>query len=192
MTMELDFIHTLETKVREQLSAQRVGYLLGAGSSYLDGTGYPLAIELWDRIKDCITDIHKRNEIQAKLDEGANGIEHALDLLDDGGPVEGPHRHLVTAAIAELFQPLVPSLDHHAEFVQRLDQRPDPSVKVFNLNYDPLIERAAEHARVRLSAVLWAMSTPSLNLLCSKSGSVVSEGRTAAGSSRKLPSRFSC
>ena len=93
MTMELDFIHALEAKVREQLSAQRVGYLLGAGSSYLDGTGYPLALELWDRIKDCITDIHKRNEIQAKLDEGANGIEHALDLLDDGGPVEGPHRH---------------------------------------------------------------------------------------------------
>ena len=151
MTAELDFIHALETKVKEQLSAQRVGYLLGAGSSYLDGTGYPLAIELWDRIKDCITDTHRRNEIQAKLDEGANGIEHALDLLDDGGPVEGPHRHLVAAAIAELFMPLVPSLDHHVEFVKRLAQRPDPSVKVFNLNYDPLIERAAERAQARLS-----------------------------------------
>ncbi len=151
MTMELDFIHALEAKVREQLSAQRVGYLLGAGSSYLDGTGYPLALELWDRIKDCITDTDRRDEIQAKLDDGANGIEHALDLLDDGGPVEGPHRHVVTAAIAELFRPLIPSLDYHAEFVQRLAQRPDPSVKVFNLNYDPLIERAAEHACVRLS-----------------------------------------
>jgi hypothetical protein len=151
MTVELDFIHALETKVREQLNSQRVGYLLGAGSSYLDGTGYPLALELWDRIKDCITDTHRRNEIQAKLDEGANGIEHALDLLDDGGPVEGPHRHLVAAAIAELFRPLVPSLDHHVEFVRRLARRPDPSVKVFNLNYDPLIERAAEQARVRLS-----------------------------------------
>ena len=42
--MELDFIHALETKVREQLGAQRVGYLLGAGSSYLDGRtpGRPL------------------------------------------------------------------------------------------------------------------------------------------------------
>ncbi len=101
MTVEPDFIHALETKVREQLSAQRVGYLLGAGSSYLDGTGYPLALEFWDRIKDCITDTGRRNEIQAKLDEGANGIEHALDLLDDGGPVEGPHRHLVAAAAAD-------------------------------------------------------------------------------------------
>ena len=141
----------METKVREQLSAQRVGYLLGAGSSYLNGTGYPLADELWDRIKDCITDTERRSEIQAKLDEGAHGIEQALDLLDDGGLHEGPHRHLVAAAIAELFRPLDPSLDHHVEFVRRLAQRPDPSVKVFNLNYDPLIERAAEQARVRLS-----------------------------------------
>jgi len=151
MTVELEFIHALETKVREQLHAQRVGYLLGAGSSYLDGTGYPLALDLWDRIKDGIADPEKRDEIQAKLDKGANGIEQALDLLDDGGPVEGPHRHMVTAATAELFRPLVPSLNHHVEFVRRLAQRSDPSVKVFNLNYDPLIERAAEQARVRLS-----------------------------------------
>lgn len=149
--MELDFIPALEKKVAEQLSAQRVGYLLGAGSSYLDGTGYPLALDLWDKIKDRITDTDRRDEIQAKLDEGADGIERALDLLDDGGPVEGPHRHLVTAAIAELFQPLLPSLEHHVEFMRRLDRRADPSVKVFNLNYDPLIERAAEHAHVRLS-----------------------------------------
>jgi hypothetical protein len=151
MTVELDFISALEAKVKEQLRSQRVGYLLGAGSSYLDGTGYPLAFELWDKIKDCITDTERRNEIQAKLDKGANGIEHALDLLDDGGPVEGPHRHLVTAAIAELFRPLAPPLDHHVEFVRRLAQRPDPSIKVFNLNYDPLIERAAEQSHVRIS-----------------------------------------
>ena len=150
MTVELDFTRALETKVTEQLRAQRVGYLLGAGSSYLDGTGYPLAVDLWDRIKDCITDTERRIEIQNKLDAGANGIEHALDLLDDGAAVGGPHRHLVTAAIAELFRPMVPSLDHHVGFVQRLAQRPDPSVKVFNLNFDPLIERAAERARVRL------------------------------------------
>jgi hypothetical protein len=151
MTAEMDFKDALETKVREQLHAQRVGYLLGAGSSYLDGTSYPLALELWNRIKDCITDTERRSEIQAKLDEGANGIEHALDLLDDGGPVEGPHRHLVTAATAELFRPLAPALDHHVEFVRRLAQRQDPLLKVFNLNYDPLIERAAEQAHVRLS-----------------------------------------
>jgi hypothetical protein len=145
-----DFIERLENKIAEQLRAQRVGYLLGAGSSYLNGVGYPLAFELWDKIKNRVTDFTKRDEIQAKLDAGANGIEHALDLLDNGLPQEGPHRHLVTAAIAELFEPLTPSLNVHTEFVRRLSQRSDPVVKVFSLNYDPLIERAAEKARVRL------------------------------------------
>jgi len=37
----------LEQAVRQQLQSQRVGYLLGAGSSYLDGGGYPLTSELW-------------------------------------------------------------------------------------------------------------------------------------------------
>jgi hypothetical protein len=151
MTVELNFIHALESKVKEQLRAQRVGYLLGAGSSYVDGNGYPLSFELWDRIKDRITDTERRDEIQAKLDDGATNLEYALDLLDEGDVVEGPHRHLVTAAIAELFQRMDPSLDHHVEFVQRLALRSDPSVKVFNLNYDPLIERAAELAHIRLN-----------------------------------------
>jgi len=145
------FISRVEAKVAEQLPLQRVGYLLGAGSSYLDGGGYPLAYQLWDVIKDLITDSIKRDEIQAKIDlPGTKGIEHALDLLDDGGPVEGEHRHLVAAAIAEYFGSLTPPLDHHAAFVKRLAGRSEPHVKVFNLNYDPLIERAAEHERVRL------------------------------------------
>jgi hypothetical protein len=146
-----DFISGLEAKVAEQLRAQRVGYLLGAGSSYLDNAGYPLASELWDLIKDRITDVQKRTEIQAKLDGGAAGIEQALDLLDDGGAMDTPYRHLVTAAIADVFLPKVPSLDQHMEFVRRLSQRADPCVKVFNLNYDPLVERAAEAANVRVA-----------------------------------------
>jgi hypothetical protein len=146
-----NFISNLEAKVAEQLKAQRVGYLLGAGSSYLDNAGYPLASELWDLIKDRIVDEHKRAEIQAKLDGGATGIEHALDLLDDGGATDTPYRHLVTAAIAELFLPMSPSLDVHAEFARRLSRRAEPCVKVFNLNYDPLFERAAETAKVRMT-----------------------------------------
>jgi hypothetical protein len=145
-----DFMDRLEAKVAEQLRGQRVGYLLGAGSSYLDGAGYPLASQMWDLIKDQITDTTKRDEIQAKLDTGARGLEHALDLLDSGQAVEGPHRHLVTAAIAELFEPLNPPLDLHVEFVTRLNHKAAPSTKVFSLNYDPLIERAAERAKVRL------------------------------------------
>jgi hypothetical protein len=150
MPPKSDFKKELETKVAQQLKSQRVGYLLGAGSSSLHGSGYPLAFELWDAIKDRITDTVKRDEIQAKLDAGAKGIEEALDLLDDGGPVEGPHRHLVAAAIADLFLPLTPPLDYHIEFVKRLAGRSEPHLKIFNLNYDPLIERSAERANVRL------------------------------------------
>lgn len=150
MTEISDFISKLEAKVAEQLRAQRVGYLLGAGSSYLDGDGYPLASQIWTRIKDQITDTTKRDEIQEKLDSGAQGIEHALDLLDSSQASEGLHRHLVTAAIAELFEPLNPPLDLHVSFVTRLNHKADPSIKIFSLNYDPLIERAAERAKVRL------------------------------------------
>ena len=151
MTTAPDFTTELEAKVAEQLKAQRVGYLLGAGSSHLNNTGYPLGFQLWDLIKDGITDTQKRADIQAKLDDGATGIEHALDLLDDGGAMDTPYRHLVTAAIADLFIPKNPDLDLHVEFVSRLSHRANPSVMVFNLNYDPLIERAAEAATVRLS-----------------------------------------
>ena len=151
MTNKSNFIKKLEAKVAEQLRSQRVAYLLGAGSSYLDNKGYPLSFELWDLIKNKITDNQKRNDIQTTLDGGAKGIEHALDLLDDGGANDTPYRHLVTTAIAELFLPKNPDLDLHIEFVRRLSHRPSASVKVFNLNYDPLVERAAEAAKVRLS-----------------------------------------
>jgi len=150
MTTDPDFTSALEAKVVEQLKAQRVGYLLGAGSSHLDNAGYPLAFDLWGLIKDGITDTQKRADIQAKIDGGATGLEKALDLLDDGGAIDTPYRHLATAAIADLFLPKNPALDLHVEFLGRLSQRADPSVKVFSLNYDPLIERAAERARVRL------------------------------------------
>lgn len=43
-----------------------------------------------------------------------------------------------------------PPLDLHGEFVRRIARHADPSVKVFSLNYDPLIERAAAHVRVRV------------------------------------------
>lgn len=146
-----DFRSSLEAKVTEQLNAQRVGYLLGAGSSYLDNAGYPLAFELWNLIKDRIPDPQTRDDIQAKLDGGAAGIEEALDLLDDGGTKDTPYRHLVTAAIADLFIQRNPNLDLHIEFVRRLSRRANPSTRIFSLNYDPLMERAAEAAKVRLA-----------------------------------------
>lgn len=150
MSTTSNFTAELEAKVTQQLKSQRVGYLLGAGSSYLNNNGYPLAFQLWDKIKDSIADTAKRKDIQDKLDSGAKGIEHALDLLDDGGANDTPYRHLVTNAIADLFMPMSPPLNLHGEFVRRISQRADPSVKVFSLNYDPLIERAAATVRVRL------------------------------------------
>lgn len=151
MRTALDFKSTLESKITEQLQSQRVGYLLGAGSSYLNGNGYPLSFELWDKIKHNLVDAAKRDQIQAKIDmPGTKGIEHALDLLDGGGPEEGEHRHLVGKGIADLFLLLFPPLDTHIEFVRRLAARSVPHVKIFSLNYDPLIERAAEHAKVRI------------------------------------------
>ena len=150
MVVTSDFTTDLEEKVAQQLKSQRVGYLLGAGSSYLNGDGYPLAFQLWDIIKNSIPDTGKRDDIQAKLDGGATGIEHALDLLDDGGVNDTPYRHLVTTALSELLIQKNPPLDLHCEFVRRIAQHANPHVKVFNLNYDPLIERAAAHVRVRV------------------------------------------
>ena len=139
-----NFINRMESYVATQLKSQRVGYLLARARPYLNGAGYPLAFELWDCIKDGIADAKRRGDIQAKLDGGAKGIEHALDLLDDGGAQDTPYRHLVTAAISDLFLPKTPPLQVHIEFVRRLGHRADPCIKVFSLNYDPLIERAAE------------------------------------------------
>ena len=65
--------------------------------------------------------------------------------------MDTPYRHLVTAAIAESLLPKKPALDLHVEFLRRLSHRANPSVKVFSLNYDPLVERAAEVAMVRVS-----------------------------------------
>ena len=110
-----DFIKRLEIKIKEQINSQLVGYLLGAGSSYLNSGGYPLAFEIWPLIKNRISDPTMRADIQAKLDDGANGLEHALDLLDNGGAKDTPYRHLVTAAISDDFLPRLPNLDYHFE-----------------------------------------------------------------------------
>lgn len=144
-----DILDRLDRKVKEQLQSVRVGFLLGAGSSYLDGAGYPLTPQLWPAIKEHVRE-PERTDIQAKLDEGADGIENALDLLDRGSIEEQPHRHLVAQAIAEHFRQLEAPLDHHRRFVSVLSQRNERHVSIFSLNYDPLIERAAESEHVRV------------------------------------------
>jgi hypothetical protein len=121
-----DLIIRLKLKVSEQLISQKVGFLLGAGSSYVDNHGFPLAFDIWDRSKHRISDKQKRNDSQLKLDSGARGIEHALDFLDDGGALDTPYRHLVTQAIVDLFLPIAPDLNYHIKFMNRLSQRSEP------------------------------------------------------------------
>ena len=144
-----DFQDKLEQKVRKQLSSQKIGYLLGAGSSYLNGTGYPLMTNLWDLIRTEIP-ANEQAEIQEKLDDGADGLEAVLDLLDDGGVNDTPHRHSVTHAIAEHFCRLNPDLNIHSDFLKRISRKRDEIIPLFNLNYDPLFERAAELSKIRL------------------------------------------
>jgi len=144
-----DFLNRLESKVRQQLASQRVGFLLGAGSSFLDGDGYPLATGLWDVIRAGIPAL-EQSDIQQKLDAGANGLENALDLLDNGGVSDTSHRHSVTKAISEHFATLTPSLDVHSGFLSRLSHRNELRVPIFSLNYDSFIERSAESKRIHL------------------------------------------
>ena len=149
MSSTSSFIDTLEKKVRQQFASQNVGYLLGAGASYLDGNGFPLSEQLWAHIAPKIQD-PERSEIQAKLDNGATGIENALDLLDDGSATEKPHRHLVIEAIAECFKEIAPPEDFHKKFVRRIATRNEISVPLFCLNYDCLIELASDSECVRV------------------------------------------
>lgn len=142
------FIQKLENDARQQIRNQNVGYLFGAGASYLDGKGYPLASELWERIRSEIPKI-ERLEIQAKLDsDGTEGLEHALDLLDPGGPEPTAHRDSVTNAIAELFSTIDPMIEVHNTFIRKVSRRKDYFIPIFTLNYDPLIEYAADHNRI--------------------------------------------
>lgn len=149
MSAESTFVRRLEQKARQQLSARRVGFLLGAGSSNLGGSGYPVASELWAAISTSLP-VTERNEIQSRIDSGANGLEHALDLLDRGGIEETAHRGLVTRAISDHFASLSPPLEAHKRFVANLSRRSEFFVPVFSLNYDPLVERASEASGVRL------------------------------------------
>ncbi len=91
MNRAASFLARLESKVEQQLGSQNVGYLLGAGASYLNNEGYPLAERLWGCIATKIPKT-ERNEIQAKFDEGVKGLEKALDLLDDGSVTEKPRQ----------------------------------------------------------------------------------------------------
>lgn len=145
-----DFILAIQQKIEEQLHSQRVGYLLGAGSSYLSGAGFPLMGSIWQEIENLIPGCAEKADIERLLVSGVPGLEQALDLIDDGGAQDTPHRHIVTDAIARLFNSRFPDLSLHVKFVRNVSTRGDPYVKIFTLNYDTLIEQASDIARIRL------------------------------------------
>ncbi|MGB0682804.1 MAG: SIR2 family protein [Magnetovibrionaceae bacterium] len=139
----------LRDVLKTQIKSQRAGFLIGAGSSFLGGEGYPLAFNLWRSIKEYVEE-GLRSDIQSKLDAEAIGIERALDLLDTGMHVEARHRYAVAEAVATHFATLAPDLTHHRAFVNLLASLSSRKVTIFSLNYDPLIERAAEQEHIRL------------------------------------------
>jgi len=150
VTFEKRFI----TKARQQVHSKSVGFLLGAGSSYLDGAGYPLAAQLWDVVKPALP-LNDQKTIQGQIDSGCPGLEEALDRLDEGAQGEVQLRHRVASAVAEKFRTLIPPLDHHRAFVRGLSSRRERRVAIFNLNYDPLIERAADEESLLLADGFW-------------------------------------
>ena len=147
--MTKTFEEKLKSKIRAQVNSARVGFLLGAGSSHLDGEGYPLAGELWDCISDKVSE-KKRNDIQDKLNQESIGLEAALDALEDEKRDSSSYRTEVISAIAKHFFAVDPPLGTHRRFLKSLVRHNKQQVHIFSLNYDPLIERAAELEKIRL------------------------------------------
>lgn len=138
------FKNRLYEKVLEQIRGKKVGFLLGAGASYLDGSGYPLAAGLWSSIKNRMR-VEDQRLIDAKIAGGCATLEQALDAIDQGRDDDFALRHRVTSIIAATFLDRKPPLDCHRKFVLRLSSRSEKRIPVFTLNYDPLVELAADH-----------------------------------------------
>jgi hypothetical protein len=71
-------------------------------------------------------------------------LEATLDLLDPGNGDDGGLRSRVKDAIGIAFSSLVPPLDEYRAFVRGLGRRTEAIVPVFTLNYDCLMECAAD------------------------------------------------
>jgi hypothetical protein len=143
------FKDRLFIKIRQHIKGKRVGFLLGAGSSFLDGNGYPLAAGLWPAIKTRMTD-EEQKLIEAQITAGSSTLEQALDAIDHGRDEDLDLRHRITSSIAAAFLSRKPPLDYHRQFVARLAKRRERRIPVFTLNYDTLVELAADREEVNL------------------------------------------
>jgi hypothetical protein len=146
----VSFEERLIQKVRQQIHGRGVGFLLGAGSSFLSGAGYPLASRLWSEIGAGVAP-EDRYAIEGIMVGRGVGLEEALDVLDRGDGAEFPLRHQIASLIADAFRPKTPPLEFHRAFVRGLSRRSESRINIFSLNYDPLIELAADEERVSLT-----------------------------------------
>ena len=146
----MTFEEKFKAKVIQQIHGREVGFLLGAGASYLSGAGYPLANALWNEVRDLLHP-EDRQLIEGQIIQGGVGLEEALDILDNGSVPRQQLRHRVASAIANRFRTSRPPLEFHCSFIRGITRRPDRRVRVFSLNYDPLVENAADCESLLLS-----------------------------------------
>ena len=139
----------LRAKVIEQIKGRRAGYLLGAGASYLDGRGFPLAAGLWTAIKECMP-LDDQHAIEERMNPAGLSREATLDLLALGYGGDDTLRRRVIDAIGIVFAPLNPPLEEYSAFIRGLGVRREQRIPVFTLNYDCLTERAADATGSRL------------------------------------------
>lgn len=139
----LSFEERLLAKARQQIKGRNVGFLLGAGSSYFSGRGYPLASSLWAVINERMSP-QDQQRIGAQMTKVDGQLERALDALDILDGDDPTLRHRVSDAIAESFRATDPPQAFHQSFVARLATRRGPRIPVFTLNYDCLLESSAD------------------------------------------------
>lgn len=145
----MTFEEKFQAKVVQQIHGKDVGFLLGAGASFLNGAGYPLASGLWNEVRTVVPR-EDRELIEAEVAQRGVGLEEALDALDDGSLPRQQLRHRVASAVAAHFRNPRPPLEDHCRFVRGLSRCRERRVRLFTLNYDPLIENAADSERVLL------------------------------------------
>jgi hypothetical protein len=138
-----NFLARVISKVTEQIHGRKAGFLLGAGTSYLNGQGYPLAHDIWPVIRPYMS-VDDQQRIEKQFEAGCANLEDALDGLDIHPNQEFSLRHSVSRAIVESFKHADPPSFFHQKFVKGLSSRPESKIHVFTLNYDPMVESAAD------------------------------------------------
>lgn len=142
----------IERELKRHLCGNGVAFFLGAGASYLNGRGYPLAGELAERI---LPRLQTRDRKKLK-DTGGQDLESMLDQLPakDFWNIRKPVIKAIRGLLAGNWRP---SLHLHRRFLQTIKKRQEKSseVYIFTTNYDTLLEDAAEAENIPLFDGFW-------------------------------------